>query len=105
MTASTHNSKYVYDAASGYGNISEEVILASVNSGSVAETLGLAEGDRIVSVIINGTAHTIDRSFEIENLSLTVRPNDMVQIVYERDGQQATTQTVTVSLSDLTAVA
>ena len=29
----------------------------------------------------------------------------MVQIVYERDGQQATTQTVTVSLSDLTAVA
>ena len=105
VTASTRNSKYVYDAASGYGNISEEVILASVNSGSVAETLGLAEGDRIVSVIINGTAHTIDRSFEIENLSLTVRPNDMVQIVYERDGQQATTQTVTVSLSDLTAVA
>ena len=46
VTASTRNSKYVYDAASGYGNISEEVILASVNSGSVAETLGLAEGDR-----------------------------------------------------------
>ena len=105
ITVSTENSKYVYDAASGYGNISEDVMIASVNSGSLAETLGLQPDDRIAAVIINGTTHTIDRSFDIENLALTIRPNDIIQIVCERGGKQLPTESLTVSLSNLTAVA
>ena len=84
VNVNTENSKYVYDAASGYGNISEDVMIASVNSGSLAEKLGLRQDDRIAAVIINGTTHTIDRSFDIENLALTIRANDIIQIVYER---------------------
>ena len=105
INVTTKNSKYVYDAASGYGNISEDVMIDSVNSGSLAETLGLQPDDRIAAVIINGTTHMINRSFDIENLDLTIRPNDIVQIVFERGGEQLLTESFTISLSDLTAVA
>ena len=105
VNVTTENSKYVYDAASGYGNISEDVMIASVNSGSLAEKLGLRQDDRIAAVIINGTTHTIDRSFDIENLALTIRANDIIQIVYERGDEQLLTESFTASFSDLTAVA
>ena len=105
VNVNTENSKYVYDAASGYGNISEDVMIASVNSGSLAEKLGLRQDDRIAAVIINGTTHTIDRSFDIENLALTIRANDIIQIVYERGDEQLLTESFTASFSDLTAVA
>ena len=62
------------------------------------------EGDILSAVIINGTQYEIDRSFEIENLSLTVRANDLVQIVYTRNGESFTTQQYTVSYSDLSQV-
>lgn len=104
VTVSTQNSRYTYDASSGYGTIKEEVIVASVTAGSLAESLALSAGDHILSVAINGTTYEIDRSFEIENLSLTVRANDIIQIVYERDGETLTTQSHTVSLADLTAI-
>ena len=80
-------------------------MIASVNSGSLAEKLGLRQDDRIAAVIINGTTHTIDRSFDIENLALTIRANDIIQIVYERGDEQLLTESFTASFSDLTAVA
>ena len=104
VTVTTQNSKYVYDPSSGYGKISEEVVIASVSEDSIAQTLGLLEGDILTAVIINGTQYEIDRSFEIENLSLTVRANDLVQIVYTRNGESFITQQYTVSYSDLTQV-
>lgn len=104
VTVSTQNSKYVYDASSGYGNICEEVVIASVTDGSLAQTLGISEGDILTAVIINGTKYQIDRSFEIENLSLTVRANDIVQFVCTRDAQSFTTEEYTVSYSELTQV-
>ena len=104
VTVTTQNSKYVYDPSSGYGKISEEVVIASVSEDSIAQTLGLLEGDILTAVIINGTQYEIDRSFEIENLSLTIRANDLVQIVYTRNGESFTTQQYTVSYSDLSQV-
>ena len=104
VTVTTQNSKYVYDPSSGYGKISEEVVIASVSEDSIAKALGLLEGDILTAVIINGTQYEIDRSFEIENLSLTVRANDLVQIVYTRNGESFTTQQYTVSYSDLSQV-
>ena len=104
VTVTTQNSKYVYDPSSGCGKISEEVVIASVSEDSIAQTLGLLEGDILSAVIINGTQYEIDRSFEIENLSLAVRANDLVQIVYTRNGESLTTQQYTVSYSDLSRV-
>ncbi len=104
VTVTTQNSKYVYDPSSGYGKISEEVVIASVSEDSIAQTLGLLEDDILTAVIINGTQYEIDRSFEVENLSLTVSANDLIQIVYTRNGESFTTQQYTVSYSDLSQV-
>ncbi len=104
VTVSTQNSKYVYDSTSGYGNIVEEVVVSSVNEGSVAETMGLQQNDVLTALIIGGTTYTIDRSFDIENYSLTMRPNSLIQFVYERGGEQYTTTEYSVSASTLTAI-
>ena len=94
ITVSTRNSKYVYDPEKGYGNIQEEIIVQSVSENSVASRLGLAAGDKIVSIEIAGTNHPITRSFHISDVLLTVRANDALRIVYERDGEQASAQTI-----------
>ena len=102
VTVSTQNSKYVYDAESGYGAIEEEVVVQSVESGSIAETLGLAEGDVIKSIIVNGTEHAITRSFNISDLILTLRTNDILQVKYERSGAEETGASYTLQSSDFT---
>lgn len=84
VTVTTQNSKYVYDASSGYGSVQEEVIVNSVTSGSIAETLGLQANDKIVSLFINDTEYTINRSFRISDLILTMRENDIIKVKYER---------------------
>ena len=104
VTVTTQNSKYVYDAASGYGNISEEVVVSTVNDGSIADQMGLAAGDILTAVVLNGTTYGLNRSFEIENLSLTVRANDIVQFVYTRGGENLTTDGYTVPFSALTQI-
>ncbi len=104
ITVTTQHSRYVYDPASGFGKIEEEVVVASVTDGSLAASLGLQSGDILTAVVINGTTYTLDRSFEIEDLSFNVRANDLVQLVYTRDGASATTQAHTVTFSELTAV-
>lgn len=104
VTVTTQNSRYVYDSATGYGRICEEVVLSAVNDGSVADQMGLAAGDILTAVILNGKTYEISRSFEIEDLSLTVRANDIVQFVYTRDGGSMTTDGYTVSASSLTSI-
>ena len=84
VTVTTQNSKYVYDASSGYGSVQEEVIVNSVTAGSIAETLGLQANDKIVSLFINDTEYTINRSFRISDLILTMRENDIIKVKYAR---------------------
>lgn len=92
VTVTTQNSKYVYDASSGYGSVQEEVIVNSVTAGSIAETLGLQANDKIVSLFINDTEYTINRSFRISDLILTMRENDIIKVKYERTENDETAE-------------
>ena len=91
LTVEGRNAKYSLDS-SGIGSITEEIYVTSVESGSAADELGLTEGDRLTSIIINGTAHELSRAFDIDDIMLTVREGDELQFVYMRGGEQATTE-------------
>lgn len=96
ITVSSKNSKYMLDG-SGYGKITEEIYVDVVESGSVAEQAGVAVGDRFIAVIIGGERHELERIFNISDLILGLRPSDILQFVYERDGAEATTEKFVLS--------
>ena len=91
LTVEGRNAKYSLDS-SGIGSITEEIYVTSVESGSAADELGLTEGDRLTSIIINGTAHELSRAFDIDDIMLTVREGDELQFGYMCGGEQATTE-------------
>ena len=90
------NARNVYDADKGYGKVQEDVYLYTVEEGSLADSLGLDAGDKLVSIIVNGEEHAIMRQYDISDLILTIRPNSTVQIRYEREGTETTTSETTV---------
>lgn len=91
VTVIAENSRYVYDAALGYGKIKENVVLREVTANSIAERLGLASGDLIKSLSINGKEWQIYRTFAISDLILTMRPGDSISFKYERGGVEKNT--------------
>ena len=93
---SAKNAKYVLDE-SGYGKITEEICVESVEGGSVAETMGLAAGDTLTAVIVGGVRHELDRTFDVDDLLLTLRPGDALQFVYERGGAEGRTEICTLT--------
>lgn len=96
----TQNSKYVYDSVSGFGTVKEDVILDTVEENSIAQKSGLQINDKIVAVMVNENKFPISRSFHIEDLLLTVRENDTIRFVVERNGVQKTTITYALSSAD-----
>ena len=96
VTVSAKNSKYALDE-SGYGKITETICVESVESGSIAETLGLAAGDVLTAVVIGGERHALGRTFDIGDLILTLRPNYTLQFAYERNGAESVTERCTLT--------
>lgn len=98
------NSRYVYDAANGRGTIIENVCLNSVDSGSIAEKMGLTSGDIITSLTIGTEKYDILRNFDISDLLLRVRAGDTISISYTRNGESKTSENYVVLASDLSNV-
>lgn len=96
----SENSRFVYDENEGYGNIKEDVVLQSVSSGSIAKTLGLKSGDIVREIYVDDAAYEIDRSFDISDAILTMRPGDEVKIKYERGGKAYYTDAYTLKASE-----
>lgn len=105
ITVTSENSRYVYDKSTGYGTIVEDVMIANVGSGSIAEKMGIAIGDRISELIVNEEHYTLNRSFNIGDILLIIRENDVISLVYERDGATNTTSTYTVKAEDILKIA
>ena len=99
------NSKYEYDKTSGYGRIREEVLVGIVNSGSISEAMGLQVGDILKAIVIDGERLELDRYFRIGDYTLSLRAGMQFAFEYERAGEIHTSQTHTVSFSDLVSVA
>lgn len=104
-TVSGEHSKYLYDDQSGTGKIVEETRIDRIEDQSIAKTLGLAEGDMITHLIVNGAAHRVERAFDISDLLLTVRAGDTLSVTYLRGGEKADSAEYTVSASDLNPIA
>ena len=90
VTVSAENAKYAL-TETGYGKITEDIYVEAVTDGSIAAQIGLAAGDRLIAVVIDGITYELDRTFDLGDLILTMRPSDMLQFVYERDGAEYTT--------------
>ena len=101
VTSQAENSRYVFDEATGGGRIVENVVVKTVNSGSLAEALGLKVEDVITGVTFNGKKYDISRQFQIADLLLNVRASDTIKIHYTRNGQASETQEMAVRASDI----
>ena len=104
LSVTADSSRYVYDAATGYGHIEEVVTVSSVSAGTIAGKLELAEGDRIDALVVNGTEYGVSRTFHIYDILLTVRAGDSIRIRYERDGSLQMTDSYAVSTADLSPI-
>ncbi len=105
ISVSTEKSKYVYDETVGYGEIKEDIIVANVESGSIAENIGLQADDRIVSMKIGDTVYELNRSFDIADGLLLLTVGKSVSFVYERLGEEYITESYTLKSSDIKSVA
>lgn len=106
----SQNSVYEYDAQSGAGSISEDVVLGAGSVSGLSEEFGLATGDIIRSFIIGrdgeNVEYEIDRTFDISDLLYILRPDDTLTVKYERDGREdLTTSAISLTASDFAAVA
>ncbi len=104
LAVTAESSRYVYDAATGYGHIEEKVTASSVSDGGIADKLGVAAGDVIDAVLINGEEYEVDRTFHIYDILLTVRAGDSLRIRYERDGGLQVTDSYPVTSADLVPI-
>ena len=83
----------------------ENIILSTVESGSIAQNIGLQVGDRLVSIQIDDTMYALNRYFDIADGLLSLTVGTKVSFVYERAGQEYITQTYTIKTNDVLAVA
>lgn len=102
VTVSSENMKYIYDPALGYGYIKEDVVVQSTVEGSMAKKgFNLLEGDKIKAIILKRKdpkddtkyvimRYEILRSTDISDAALNIRPEDSVQVEYERNGEKRT---------------
>ena len=55
INVTSSGAKYVYDSSTGCGEITENVNVYSVNADTIADAIGLKQGDVIKSLVVNGT--------------------------------------------------
>lgn len=101
VNVTSSGSKYVYDSSTGYGEITENVNVYSVNADTIADSMGVRQGDVIKSIVVNGTEKPITRTFNLSDTALTLRAGDVIAFIVERDGETVTTSQYTLAQSDL----
>lgn len=104
LTVNIENSKYVYDADTGMGDIVEEIIVSEVLGGSIAESLGILVGDQLVSFQIGATEYMLDRSYQFGDLLLNVRAGDIIKMTVLRDGAERESSERIIATTDLVAL-
>ena len=104
FTSSTSGSRYVYDVELGYGEVMENITVEEVSAGSLAEQMGFKSGDVLKAIVVNEKQTDLLRSYDISDMSFTLRPDDEIAFVVERDGEQLTLTAHTLSFEDLSPI-
>ena len=89
ITTQVSQAKAVYDEETGEIRILEEVTVSEIKKGSLSEGI-VQEGDRLVSIVVNGKEQMITRKYHGEDLVLEAHVGDMVYLTVEREGQTLT---------------
>ena len=104
VNVTVSNSRYVYDANLGYGEIVETITVTSVVEDSIAQTLGLRQDDVLRGITISdgttSTEWTLNRNFDISDALLTAREGYTITVTYMRGGEEQTTNAYSFAVSD-----
>ena len=90
LTFNTENSHAVYDSTTNTTKLYDEFVVDEIDSGSVAENIGIKVGDNITSVIIDGVTYNITRAYQVPELMLYVRVGSNIKFIGTRNGVENT---------------
>lgn len=85
ITTSSENRRANYNTETNRTVITEDIVVKSISAG-IGNNIGLKIDDKIKKININGTEHTLTRSYQLADLLITIRPNDKFIIEVERNG-------------------
>jgi len=105
VTVTAKNSKYVYDVESMYGRVIEDIMINEVIEGSIAQSMGLKDGDKLTAIIINNKKYPLYRNFDIGDCALLLTNGVTVCFEYVDGEEIFMTNSHLVTLSDLNSVA
>ncbi|MBE5746243.1 MAG: serine protease [Clostridiales bacterium] len=97
MSLIGENSIAKFDNETQTTYIYEDVMIESLDEGSIAENLGFKTGDKINSITINDVTYTFNRMYNVIDLSLNIRLNDNITYNLTRNGQMTTLSFVATS--------
>ena len=104
VTVQYDNSRYEYDASTGYGSIRETITVQGVTGGSLADEMGLQSGDVLQSVTIDGKTYSIDRQYDLSDALYRLQPGESCSLTYLRDGKVCESSTVLAEAGDCSAI-
>ena len=92
------------DVSSGYGSVVEDINVATVGGNSIANAIGVQQGDVLTAIVINGNETALERTYDIDDASLTLRPGDVVNFKVSRDGEEVTLNGYTLASTDFDSI-
>ena len=99
------NSKQVYDPLTGKVKIEDQIVVATAPSyGTIAFEMNLQKDEIVTAFTINDKTYQLSRSFDLGNLLLEVRAEDVIAISYIRDGVTYTTGAHNVLSTELNKI-
>lgn len=101
VVVEAYNSRYVYDAETGYGIIKEDVVIKEVVEDSIFDILGLQTGDVITNLMINDITYDISRTFHLGEPILQIKVGDMLSIKYTRDSFSSVTESYQIKVENI----
>ena len=104
VTVQYDNSRYEYDASTGYGSIRETITVQGVTGDSLADEMGLQAGDVLQSVTIDGKTYSIDRQYDLDDALYRLQPGESCSFTYLRDGKVCESSTVLAEAGDCSAI-
>lgn len=104
VTVQYDNSRYEYDASTGYGSIRETITVQGVTGDSLADEMGLQAGDVLQSVTIDGKTYSIDRQYDLDDALYRLQPGESCSFTYLRGGKVCESSTVLAEAGDCSAI-
>ena len=98
ITTEVSQAQAVYDEEAGSIRILEEISVSGVKRGSLSEGI-VQEGDRLISIAVNGKEQRITRMYHAEDLLLEARVGDVVYLTVEREGEILTLELEITAMS------